>query len=144
MHPTGDADGRRLHLMPPGAHPQLVLADPSDPYQDGYALSFRAELTAKGLSATSLVVVPQGRDLDAFFDRLAANWRGWQGEQRWDSLEHDMSIAAAHDGIGHVRLRVTLRESYRPDSWAASATFTVAAGEELRALASKIARFLVT
>jgi hypothetical protein len=144
MHSTGDADGRRLHLMPPGAHPQLVLADPSDPYQDGYVLSFRAELTGEGLNATSHVVVSQGRDLDAFFDRLAVNWQGWQGEQLWDSLEHDLSIAAAHDGIGQVRLRVTLRESYRPDPWAASATFIVQAGEELPALASKIARFLAT
>jgi hypothetical protein len=127
-----------------GAHPQLVLADRSDPSQDGYVLSFRAEMTAEGLSATSHVTVSQGRDLDAFFDRLVGNWRGWQGEQRWESLEHQLSIAAAHDGIGHVRLRVTLRESYHPDSWAASVTFIVQAGEELRALASKIARFLAT
>ena len=73
MHPTGDPDNRRLHLMPPGAHPQLVLADPSDPYQDGYVLSFRAELTAQELSASSHVEVSQGRDLDAFFDRLVSN-----------------------------------------------------------------------
>ncbi len=142
MHPTGDGDGRRLHFMPPGAHPQLVLADPSDPNQDGYVLSFRAELTAQGLSATTYVVVSQGRDLDAFFDHLVSNWRGWQGEQRWESLEHDLSIAATHDGAGHVHLCATLREGHRPDSWAASATFIVQAGEELRALASKIARFL--
>jgi hypothetical protein len=57
-------------------------------------------------------------------------------------LEHQLSIAATHDGTGHVHLRVTLRESYRPDSWAASATFIVQAGEELRALASRIAWFL--
>lgn len=142
MHSTADADGRRLHFMSPGAHPQLVLADPSDPYQDGYTLSFRAELTAQGLS--SHVVVSQGGDLDAFFDHLVGNWQGWQGEQTWESLEQDLAIAAAHNGRGQVRLRVTLRESYRPDSWAASATLIVQAGEELRALASKIAWFLAT
>jgi hypothetical protein len=130
--------------MPPGADPQLVLSDPCDPYQDGYVLSFRAELTAAGLTAASGVVVSQGHDLDAFFDRLAASWRGWQGEQVWEALEHQMSIAATHDGTGHVRLRVTLRQGWLPDAWEASATFIVDAGEELRGLASKIARFLAS
>ena len=86
----------------------MTLSDPIDPNQDGYILSFRAELTAAGLTATTDVVVAQGHDgLDAFFDRLVASWRGWQGEQVWEALEHQLSIAASHDAIGHVRLRVT-------------------------------------
>jgi hypothetical protein len=131
----------QLRGMPPRADPQLVLSDPVDPNQDGYILSFRAELTAAGLTATTGVVVAEGHDLDAFFDRLVASWRGWQGEQVWEALEHQMSIAASHDGTGHIRLRVTLRQDYLPDAWEASATFVVEAGEELRGLASRIARF---
>ena len=132
----------QLRGMPPRADPQLVLSDPVDPDQDGYILSFRAELTAAGLTAATGAVVTQGQDLDAFFDRLVASWRGWQGEQVWEALEHQMSIAASHDGLGHVRLRVTLRQDHLPDAWEASATFVVDAGEELRGLASRIAHFL--
>ena len=132
----------QLRGMPPRADPQLVLSDPVDPGQDGYIRSFRAELTAAGLTAATGVVVAQGQDLDAFFDRLVASWRGWQGEQVWEALEHQMSIAASHDGLGHVRLRVTLRQDHLPDSWEASATFVVDAGEDLRGLAGRIARFL--
>jgi Family of unknown function (DUF6228) len=132
----------QLRGMPPRTDPQLTLSDPIDPNQDGYILSFQAELTAAGLTATTDVVVAQGQDLDAFFDRLVASWRGWQGEQVWEALEHQMSIAASHDGLGHVRLRVTLRQDHVADAWQASATFVVDAGEDLRGLASKIARFL--
>jgi Family of unknown function (DUF6228) len=129
----------------PRPDPQLTLSDPVDPNQDGYILSFRAELTAAGLIATTDVVVAQGHDdLDAFFDRLVASWRGWQGEQVWEALEHQLSIAASHDGIGHVRLRVTLRQDHLVDAWQASATFVVDAGEDLRGLASRIARFLAS
>jgi Family of unknown function (DUF6228) len=106
----------QLRGMPPRTDPQLVLSDPVDPDQGGYVLSFRAELTAAGLTATADVVVAQDHDdLDAFFDRLVARWRGWQGEQVWEALEHQMSIAASHDGLGHVRLRVTLRQDHLPD-----------------------------
>ena len=131
-----------------GMPPNRPIADPLRPIdlnQDGYILSFRAELTAAGLTATTDVVVAQGYDdLDAFFDRLVASWRGWQGEQVWEALEHQVSIAASHDGIGHVRLRVTLRQDHLADAWQASATFVVDASEDLRGLASRIARFLAS
>lgn len=59
----------------------------------------------------------------------------------WDALEHDMSIAAVHDGRGYVSLAVTLRRHRRPhadDAWMATSVFTFEAGEEMRALASDI------
>jgi hypothetical protein len=56
----------QLRGMPPRTDPQLTLSNPIDPNQDGYILSFRAELTAAGLTATTAVVVAQGHDdLDA-------------------------------------------------------------------------------
>ena len=57
-------------------------------------------------------------DLVKFFRGLASDWRGWQGERSYESLDHDLRLAAAHDG--HVQLAVRLRE-VRPDGWSATA-----------------------
>lgn len=41
--------------------------------------------------------------LAAFFAGLAHDWRGWEGERVYESLEHDLRFVAEHDG--HVRLK---------------------------------------
>jgi hypothetical protein len=40
---------------------------------------------------------------------LADQWRGWQGEHVFESVEGDLRVQATHDG--HVNLHVTLWES---------------------------------
>jgi hypothetical protein len=54
-----------------------------------------------------------------FFDDLAVDWRGWDGRRAWTSVEHDLSLAATHDGLGHVLLWVTLGSVVAPptDTW---------------------------
>jgi hypothetical protein len=133
---------RILQLMPAHAEPQLVLHEPHDPHGDGHVLKLRAQLTASGLAADSRVTISNDDSLASFFERLASGWRGWEGEVVWEALDHQMAIAATHDGVGHVRLRVTLRENYRSDSWSASVTFVIDAGEDLRSLATSVADFL--
>jgi uncharacterized protein DUF6228 len=50
---------------------------------------------------------------------------------------------AVHDGIGHLRLRVTLSgRGWDADAWTASVTLRFDAGEDMRALAGNVARFL--
>jgi hypothetical protein len=134
--------GRTLRFMPQHSRPQLELRWPGDARGDGYTRLFEAELTGEGLAASTGVLVLDGPDLDAFLDRLSAAWRGWQGELVWEALERGMTIAAVHDRIGHVRLRITLRESYRRESWEATATLVVDAGEELCRLARLVAAFM--
>jgi hypothetical protein len=68
------------------------------------------------------VTTLDGDDLDGFIRGLAADWRGWDGDRAWISLEEHMSIVATHDDIGHVRLRVTLRRSLDLDAWSGAAT----------------------
>ena len=54
-------------------------------------------------------------NLATFFAGLANDWRGWQGERVYESLEHDLRFVAEHDG--HVRLKVRLWQSTDPNGW---------------------------
>lgn len=62
-------------------------------------------------------------ELVRFFRELADDWRGWPGERTYESLGHELRLAASHDG--HVRIAVQLRKSSLPDGWSASAVFSV-------------------
>ena len=58
------------------------------------------ELEGWGGWTTSLV---------AFFEAMAAEWRGWDGVKEWiddDDYRTD-KIAATHDGLGTVELRIS-------------------------------------
>lgn len=46
----------------------------------------------------------------AYFDALAADWRGWQGTRVYESLERDLRLEATHEG-STVNLGVTLEWS---------------------------------
>jgi uncharacterized protein DUF6228 len=53
-----------------------------------------------------------------------------------------LTVQADHDPLGHVTLRLTLRQSWKPDAWEATVEVTVEAGEELGRLADDMAAFL--
>ena len=50
------------------------------------------------------------RGLAALFTELAEDWRGWDGERVWLSLEGEFAARATHNGLGTVELVVTLGE----------------------------------
>ncbi len=57
-----------------------------------------AELRSGTLCASRQVVHSYATgftDLVAFFESLAHDWRGWDGERRWDSLEGDLASSDA-------------------------------------------------
>jgi hypothetical protein len=122
------------------------LYAPHDPNGDGYVACMRVEVHDEGLYAETTATIDgypiSGEpDLAAFIQGLAEDWQGWSGSRVWDALEHEMSIAAVHDGRGYVSLAVTLRRHRNPyadDAWSAKSVFTLEAGEEMRALASDI------
>ena len=80
-------------------------------------------------------------DLIDYLKSLAADWRGWQGERSYESLEDDLRLTSSHDGR-HVRLAVTLRQSAVPDGWSASAVLSVDPGEQMSAIASDVEALL--
>ena len=80
-------------------------------------------------------------DLKAFFDDLAANWRGWLGKKEWRSLEGELSLSATSDSTGHVTLSARIRSGPYPFDWGLSAVLLVEAGQ-LDGIAASIAAFL--
>jgi hypothetical protein len=79
-------------------------------------------------------------DLVAFFRGLASQWRGWQGERTYESLERELRLTAVHDG--HVRLAVQLRQASVPGGWSVTAVVQLDPGEELARAAEDVAALL--
>jgi hypothetical protein len=105
----------------------------------------RAELLAVAIRDVDLTAgreVYEGygngfESLAAFFEDLAASWRGWRGTRVYESIEHDLRIVATHDG--HVNLRIRLCRSTEPDGWTVETTVRLDAGEQLSRAAGDIA-----
>ncbi len=79
-------------------------------------------------------------ELTGFFGVLASEWRGWQGERAYESLERELRLTATHDG--HVRLAVQLRQSTVADGWLAAAVLRLDPGEEMTRVAADVTALL--
>lgn len=104
-----------------------------------------AELELQGLVASVRVIHNYSTgflDLADFFRGLAADWRGWTGVRRWESIEGDLRIEARHK-YGHVQLRVTLRRAqagWGNEGWSATGDLTIEPGEQLTQIAEDVRR----
>ena len=110
----------------------------ADPYSgEG---SFVVELRAEGLRAQRTVFMFSfdWANLAAFFADLAESWRGWDGEKRWESIEHDLSITATSDSRGHCRLHFVVRDGPNP-TWEVSMIGPeIDAGEDMATVARNV------
>lgn len=114
----------------------------NDPYA---AEGFVFELRADGLQiARHVFMFSFDWDaLAAFFVDLADSWRGWDGEESWRSIEHDLSITATSDGGRHVNLEFTVRDGSN-GSWSVTAGgFSIDAGEDMTTAARNIRAWIV-
>lgn len=46
--------------------------------------------------------------LTKFFEELAENWKGFDGEKVWTSLEEEFKIVCTSDSLGHFALKVII------------------------------------
>ncbi|MFH5879344.1 DUF6228 family protein [Arthrobacter sp. NA-172] len=110
--------------------------------RNGLIENLRVTAQLPGLQATKDVWDFDGwSGLLSFFEELVSNWRGWDGEKSFDSIEGDFRLAAKHDG--HIRLAFELRESGRSTPWTANGELTLDPGEELTAAAESLREMLV-
>jgi hypothetical protein len=102
---------------------------------------FDASLVSTALSASVRVYDIQPQNWSAFFSDLAANWKGWPGAKQRESLEGHLSVSATSDSLGHISLRIKLRDVIpgAPD-WRAEGTLVVEAGQ-LDRLANEAKKF---
>jgi hypothetical protein len=104
---------------------------------------WEAKLTLPGLTATAEVdsFSHNGEHtLGILFRRLSDDWRGWDGERTWTSIEGGLDLAASHDGLGHVALRVRVRSGLYGDAWTARGVIWLDAGQ-LGRVAREVAAF---
>lgn len=53
----------------------------------------------------------RGDGLPEFFKELAANWKGFNGEKSWSSLETDFVIDCQADSLGHFALEISIADN---------------------------------
>ncbi|MFF2145008.1 DUF6228 family protein [Kitasatospora sp. NPDC058190] len=113
-------------------------------FPDEYGTGFTVDLHGEGLRARvdSVVVWAWGPEhLADFLDKLAADFRGWDGERTWST--HHLTLRAVFRSGGHVGLTWTIRPwTTQENSWEASVTTWLEGGEQLAAFASDVRRFL--
>jgi hypothetical protein len=51
-----------------------------------------------------------GEQLAKLFAQMANEWRGWEGEKIWRSLDGELNLAFRHDGIGAINAKVRMRD----------------------------------
>ncbi len=72
----------------------------------GYRL---ADLSCGTTKASIDFYAEEVQPLTKFFTGLAQDWRGWEGERRWGSLDGEIELCATHDNLGTVTLALSLR-----------------------------------
>src|SRR3989304_9916799 len=78
-----------------------------------------AEFTGPVVNSSVRVAALSSSDLLPYFDDLARHWDGWKGAKTWESLEGQMKLECTRDALGHLFLRVTLRDSLGGAEWLA-------------------------
>jgi Family of unknown function (DUF6228) len=136
------------------AAPQVTVRSGKDPnvrvllhdcqFVDQDETAFAVSLQASGLTAHYRDVTVNAWDpeyLYQFLDGLAADFRGWDGTRSW-AVGH-LKVCATFHSRGHVELRWTLRPRVTmQDSWEASVTTWLEAGQQMTGLAADVRDFL--
>ena len=116
--------------LPPG--------DPTDPEAPPLEY-FVATLALEGLQASLRIYGWGSESLVTSLEEMARDWRGWEGEKDWQSVEGDLALRATHDRLGQVCVTVALR-SYDAPVWRAEGDLAVDPGS-LDQLAAGARRF---
>jgi hypothetical protein len=116
--------------------------------RDGELWSVTATLELEDLRASTKVLRHYATCMDeliAYFDDIAANWRGWNGAKTYESLEGDLRLDAQHDGFGDVKVMVELKGDVPPYAWVATGGVITDPGAQMEEAASNarvlLARF---
>lgn len=116
---------------------RLALGEPADSGVHEFG-SFNIEVEIDELRWRHSAITRGGDGVDGYLRELAEEWKGWEGIRRWDSLEHGLSIRAAHLGNA-VQLAFVLRGGPYADAWKLRVPIIVEPGESLSRLAKEAA-----
>lgn len=108
---------------------------------DEYEFAFAVEAIDDGVRARlETVTVTVWDNMSEFFDGLARDFRGWEGERVWGN--NRLVVTATFGSGGHVYLGWTLRSGFFPGDWNCTVTTVIEAGEGMAAVAADLREFL--
>ena len=84
--------------------------------------------SGRELQVATRVYVPDFHGMETMvevFKAMAENWKGWDGEMRWASLEGEFGLVATSSTLGHVTLQLSFREHSGPNHWSADIKLTL-------------------
>ena len=87
-------------------------------------------LSRQGLHAETWVWAHQRPGLDGladYFAEMSDDWRGWDGERTWASVQGELQLTSRHEG-GHIAIDVVLD---REITWTVSTELAIEPGEQL-------------
>ncbi|WP_239134570.1 DUF6228 family protein [Rugosimonospora africana] len=106
----------------------------------GFSVDARAEGLHAQLPGVEVWVWDEA-GLPEFISQLAADYRGWPDERAWQT--NHLTVRATFHSRGYVALTWDLHPWVsRPDTWQASITTLLEAGEQMSNLAADIREFL--
>jgi len=102
---------------------------------DAYVSGLVVRATGRLVHIEQQAILSRGTDLPAFLLDLYDDFRGWDGDRTWRSLEDELRISARHDGHVHLRWELRHRPYTSDSSWTFSVTTEHGPGEDVRRLA---------
>jgi hypothetical protein len=72
------------------------------------AIEFSVQVKTPNFSGMAPPSTFMSAPLDAWFQGMADEWTGWQGEKNWGDLESRVTLSATAEATGHIRIKVTL------------------------------------
>jgi hypothetical protein len=109
--------------------------------EDEYHVVFGVEVVDDGLRArVENVEVTVWDPLEEFFDGLARDFRGWEGERVWTN--NHLVVSAGFGRGGHVCVSWTLRADVFDHGWESTVSTVIEGGEEMARVASEVRDFV--
>ena len=72
---------------------------------------------------------PYGQSPLKLFESIEKEWKGWQGEKSWGSLEGEFNISAISDKTGHITLKARIASGHYVPSARLETELIVEAGQ---------------
>ena len=98
-------------------------------------------LTGPGCSARLSTSTYHSGSPALLFRKMAASWRGWEGELSWGTIEGDFKMTAIADRLGHIELLAELHSDAYPREWELKARLHLEGGSIERLFRSVAAVF---
>jgi hypothetical protein len=95
---------------------------------EGDADYFVAKIEDTGLSAANHIDAFLAESLVGLFERMALDWKGWQGILGAETIDHDLSLNCKSDSTGHAFATVKLCVQ-KEQGWVASINIRIDSGQ---------------